>query len=388
MRAKSCFSTNLDSYRAGNKIGEELALIQPEVLFLFSSIHYEGSVELIEGIYDALGSEDAVLIGNSGDGFYEYSQTGEVGVSALGLNSEGKVNWHLVYESNVGETPFESSKRCLDRINEAFHPAIPSLYYLASDFRTDSCEVIRGLQERAFAPVVGGLAGDTNGFEQCFVYVNREVLTDCIAVLGVEGPISYEIRIAQRLHPVGRPGVITKGEGTNVHTIENIPAMDFLERELGKPLDVVDEGALVLELTNQDTDLENQVRSILLTPEEEGGGSIKLFGGLQEGDRVQTCVASPFDIIQDVKNIGESLTELSFEPVAGLIVSCAGRKKILAGNIENEVQDIVQNCRSLKALVGYPSFGEFGPVKTDKGYSRALFHNMTFILLLIGDLCE
>jgi len=39
MNTKSCFSVNMDPYSAGVEIGEQLADINPEVIFLFSSIH-------------------------------------------------------------------------------------------------------------------------------------------------------------------------------------------------------------------------------------------------------------------------------------------------------------------------------------------------------------
>ena len=112
---------------------------------------------------------------------------------------------------------------------------------------------------------------------------------------------------------------------------------------------------------------------------------VKLLGGVNLGNHAQVCLAYPDKIKQDVKDIANSLDTLSFKPVAALIVSCAGRKRVLAGNIENEVLDIVQSCPSIEGLIGYPSFGEFGPVKKGDGYSHALFHNMTFILLLIGE---
>ncbi|MCD4654169.1 hypothetical protein K8T06_09550, partial [bacterium] len=66
MKTRSCYSINLDPYRAGIEIGEKIVDIRPEVIFLFSSIHYNGSPELAEAIYDVLGSNKTILIGNTG----------------------------------------------------------------------------------------------------------------------------------------------------------------------------------------------------------------------------------------------------------------------------------------------------------------------------------
>ena len=385
MKAKSCFSTNMDPYRAGIEIGEELIEINPEIIFLFPTIHYKGSSELTEAIYDVLETDDTVLIGNTGDGFYEANKVAGVGVSALGINSGGSIKWLLAYESGVGESPFETTKHCISRLNKLCKPSKPAIYFLASDFRTDASQINSALQEKAMAPVVGGLAGDDYKFENCFVYANRKVLTDTIAILAMVGEFSYDISLAHNLQPVGKTGVITKTEGTTVRSIDNISAMTFMERELGKPFGVVDEGIITLKLMEQNDNVKYRIRSLLLTDDKAEDNGVKLFGGVEQGNQAQVCLASPDRIIQAVKDVADSLSSLSFEPIAAIIVSCAGRKKVLTENIKYEVEGLISGCQSIKALAGFPSFGEFGPIKGVDGYSQPLFHNMTFILLLIGE---
>lgn len=388
MKAKSCFSTNMDPYRAGTEIGEALAGLRPEVIFLFSTIHYDGSPELVEAIYDALGSDDTVLIGNTGDGFYERDKIADAGVSALGINTGGSASWYLASEPGVGTTPFEATSRCLARLHEACGSSDPSFYFLAADFRTDTSKIVSALRESARGPVIGGSAADDYSMKRCFVHANRQTLADSVAMLAVTGAIRFDIHVAHNLQPVGRAGEVTESESATVHAIDNIAAMDFIERELGKPLAVVDEGIMAFKLTEQGSRGEHRVLSLLLPDDEKKDSGVKLFGGVEQGNLVQVCLTPPDRMIQDVKDIGDSLGTLPFNPVAALIVSCAGRKKVLAGEIDNEVRDILHGCPSLEALSGFPSFGEFGPVKTVDGYSRPLFHNMTFILLLIGAMAE
>ena len=112
---------------------------------------------------------------------------------------------------------------------------------------------------------------------------------------------------------------------------------------------------------------------------------VKLFRVIKKGNYAQLCLAPPDKIIQDVKDISNSLDALPFKPVAALIISCAGRKRALSDDIESELREIIQDCQSLEGLAGFSSYGEFGPVKSNNGYSRPLFHNMTFILLLLGE---
>lgn len=385
MKAVSCFSTNMDPYRAGIELAEKLAAIQPEVVFLFSTIHYRGSAEMLEAIYDVLNSDKVILIGNTVDGFYELNKVADVGVSALGLNSEGAVRWYLQHETGIGESPFAVTEKCVNRLNEQFGKATPSLYFLTADFRTDSDKIVAALEKTATGPVVGGLAGDDYSMQECFVYANTEVLEDSIAILGMEGSFSFDISVANSLQPEGHAGIVTECRGTEVQSIDNIPAMDFIERELGKPLEVVDQGTIVLKLIEEENPSEHKITSVWLPGDRMMDNSIKLSGSTSQGRQVQVCLAPPEKILQDVRDIGNSLADLPFTPQAALIVSCAGRKKVLADDTGKEVLEVLQSCPSLEALVGFPSFGEFGPLKKSGGYSNPMSHNMTFILLLIGD---
>ncbi len=390
MKAKSFFSTQLDPYRAGMEIGEALADIEPEIIFLFPTIHYKGSPELTEALYDALdceagcGDKEPVLIGNTGDGFYELKRVAATGVSAMAINSGGAVKWHLAHESNLGNEPYLAAKQCVERLNRACGPNGPSLYYLATDFRTDSSSIIAALQENISVPLVGGAAGDNDTFQNCYVYANREVLTDSIALLAMEGIFRFDISIAHNLQPTGREGKITGRRGTTVHTMDNIPAMDFIQQELGKPLDNIDAGIITFKLKDKPDTLAHQIRSLLLPEDQSQQRAVKLLGGVQEGNIAQVCLAPADRIISDITDIVGQIHHLPFKPVAALIVSCAGRKRVLSDNIQFEVREIVKGCPSLKALAGFPSFGEFGPVKCEGVYSPPFFHNMTFILLLLG----
>ncbi len=385
MRARSCSTTKQDPYRAGVELAEQLVELDPEVIFLFSSIHYAGSAELLEGIHDVLERDDLILIGSTGDGFFERGLIADVGASALALNSGGAITWRLAYEVGVGAAPREAARRCMDRLKQTQAGPNTALYYLATDFRTDACEIISALDELADAPVVGGSAGDEGLLQSCFVYANREVQTDCIAILAMDGALPFDILVANELHPMGRPAVITQGEGTVVRTIDGIPAMDFIERELGKPLDALDQGVITLKLTEPGVSERHMIRSVLFPHDRADDHSVRLFGGIRRMKQAQVCLAPPEKLIQEVSQVGKRLANLDFDPLAALIVSCTGRKRVLGNKIERKIEDIFGKIPTLTAIAGFPSFGEFGPVPTAQGYSQTMFHNMTLIIIAFGD---
>lgn len=368
---------------AGLEIGKELSSINPEIIFIFSSIHYDGTPELTEAIYDTIGSGHTIIIGNTGDGFYEMSSVGNIGVSALAINTGGKVKWSIAHKTGIESQPYESTKECISELTRNKKLNGDELYFISSNFNTDSSEIVRALQETTNGKVVGGLASDDFKLKNSFIYANKQVLTDSVAILLIDGDIAFDIKVAHNMHPTGSQGIVTKSSGTLVDTIDNIPASDFIQQRLGKPLNIIDEGVIVFKLT-EDGKKDSRIRSLFM-PDKDNTNSVKLAGGIKDGNRVQLCHATPGEIISDVTKIAQSVKDLPFTPLAALIVSCAGRKRVLGDKISQEVSEIASNCPTIKAIAGYPSLGEIGPVRNSQGYSNTLFHNMTFIILLIGE---
>ncbi|MBN2161475.1 MAG: FIST C-terminal domain-containing protein [Pontiellaceae bacterium] len=384
MKTKSCYSTQSDPYRAGNEIGAGLAEIDPEVIFLFPSIHYRGSPELAEAIYDELNTDKAILIGSTGDGFFEKMYTGHVGVSALGINSGGKIRWHMAASTGVGSDPVRAAARCTEQLKLSLRTNEPKFYFLCSDFRTDTTQLVNALKSSIRPPLVGGSAADDFSFDRCYVYANREVREDCMALLAAEGDFEYEILVANEMQDLGRPGIITACHGTMVQTINERPANQFIEEETGQPLNSLNEGVLTIKLMNSKNE-EPHLRSMLLVGDSEHEGSILLFGGVDNGDVAQICHAPPERVLENFRQLAGSIKNLNFVPSAALLVSCAGRKRVLGESIREEVELLKKQNPEIQAIAGYPSYGEFGPIRQNGSYSATLFHNMTCIMLLIGE---
>ncbi len=385
MKAKSCYSRQLDPYRAGIEIGESLLPIDPEVIFLFSTIHYAGSPEICEAIYDVTGKESLVIIGCSGDGCFERHEVLSPGVTALALNSEGVNAWHVAVESGVKTQPASATRRCMSHLLKQCAPQEPGFCFLTTDFRCDTSEIVAALSTTSSIPVFGGSAGDDNQIESSFVYANHQILEDTIAMLGVTGPIQFDFRLAHNLVGIGRQGKVTAIEGTSVQRINGMSAMTFIEREIGKPLDGVDQGVVNFRVERKDGQGEHVIRSLLLPRGNSDDETVNLFSAIEVGDLVQVCLSPPEALIGDANKVASSLGDLTFTPLAAVVTTCAGRQVVLGGDVGVEVAKIVDAQPSIKALAGFPSFGEFAPVKIPLGNSASLFHNMTMVILLIGE---
>ncbi len=384
MRSQSASTALLDPYRAGLALGMELAPCQPEVVFLFCSAQYDNWDELLAGLYDGLGSTTVQVIGSTGDGFFETTRVSDLGACALGLNSGARVRWHLAAEAGVRDDPKGALRRALARTQQAMGTEQAQFYFLLSDFHTDATELEAVVRDEVSVPVVGGLAADDNGtMEICRLFANQQHMDDALVLLAVQGALDFQIHIGNSIAPVGRAGRVTGASGKSVTQIDGMSAADFVELETGKPILRSDQNSMALTVANASIEGERRLRG-MVQQHRASDGSLTLYGGVADGELVQVCMASPELLQAEVYRVAEVVRASGFAPCAGLLVSCAGRKNIMGGKVEFEVQAIEQAVPHPFALVGFPSLGEFGPLRHEGRYTRNLFHNMTYVLLLIG----
>ncbi|NRF69606.1 FIST C-terminal domain-containing protein [Aquincola sp. S2] len=384
MRSKSASSTNPDPYRAALAIGESLAEIAPEVVFLHTTVHYSDWHEFIEGLYDGLGHRDVRLVGASGDGIHEAGRTVDVGAAALGLNSGGQVRWHVAFARGVKNDPEATVRAALATLADKLGGRTPALYYFISDFDTDASRIETVLRDEVSVPVVGGMAGDDNDrMDHCSLFADGERLDDAVVMLAAEGALDFRVHIGNSIRPVGRPGRVQAAEGKVVHRIDGVDATEFVTRESGKPFLRADQGIVTLAVLNTAGPGEKRLRAVA-KDRGEAAGSLALHGGIHTDDDVQVCVSSPQDLLHEVQTLAAGAAADGFDPAAALVITCAGRKWLVGGNIRYEVDAVFGAFGRTLPLAGFASFGEIGPLRHDGQYTRNLFHNMTFVLLLIG----
>lgn len=383
MRAKSASTTLIDPYRAGLSLGRSLSEIEPEVVFLFVTLQYQAWDEFMDGLYDGLGDPAVRLVGTSGDGFYESSRVSDIGASALALNSGGRVRWHVESGTQVGAHPEGAVRQALASLRNRLEGRDPAFFYMVSDFYTDASRIEAVIHDEIDQPVVGGIAADDDSVANSgCVFIDRTVLRDSVVMLAADGPLAFQIHIANSIDPVGSPGVVDEAQGKTLHRIDSIEALAFLEREIGKPVLRSDQGIL-LTVLGADEPGEKRLRAVAQNVT-GGDGSLTLHGGIRTGERVQVCVADPTKFQDSVRELFAHALATGFDPAAALIVSCAGRKWLLGGQIDHEVQAIASAFGRDIPAAGFSSFGEIAPMLHEGRYTRNLFHNVTYVVMLIG----
>lgn len=363
-----------DAYRAGVYLGEQLAQLQPEVVFLFTSIDYGNNSDILSGLKDGLNQEHCIIIGNSGDGFYETHGVGEYGAAALALNSHGQVQWQLRIGYQVTQYPQQATRTALENHQQA------SLIFMVSDFHADASLIEEVIEHEVKTPIVGGFAADDQQWDQCALYTSQGVVNDCVVTLHAIGQLNFSIFIDNSISPIGQSGVIELAESNRIDRIAGMDAMRFIEHETGKPILRSDRGAISLTIAN-----DKNIKRLRAIKSDIGDNahSVFLYGGISVGQKVQVCIAQPDDLINEVYRLAQQADSQDFHPIAALIISCAGRKNLLGAKLHHEIAAITQQFQQIP-LIGFPSLGEIGPLRQETGYSANLFHNMTYVLVLIG----
>lgn len=389
MRALSATSTRLDAYEAGREIGEALAGIEPELVVLFASIHYD-LAELRDGLLDGLGRDDVLIFGGTGDGFFETASSSDIGVAALGLASGGAMRFFADIEGDLGADSRAAARRCAAAVKAAAGDAPIRLAMVLYDaLASPDNRVVEGINEVLDCPVFGGVTSDDRKMERSFVILNGEARADAVVVLGMCGDFEFALGVENGTCPVGEVGRVEAAEGNTLKRIEGLNALDFVADRLGKPADsftVQDIGVVNFQCSERPDMSDSLYRSFSKWHKEDG--ALETFGPVEVGQYVRVALVTSDELLAGIEGVLDSVDGVGggggFAPVAAFGISCAGRKWFLGPRFSEEIEAVRARHRDLP-IIGFPSLGEVSPRRRPDGsYSKNYFHNVSFVLALLG----
>lgn len=381
MKYRSASTKLADPYRAGLELGEKLANINPETLLVFYTVHYIDSIQdVVSGLQDVLG-EDVLICGGTGDGIYETAGASNHGISALAINGEGASQWKAVLVRDVKENSVKAAEDAARQVQAALNAPVTVAFALADGLKADGSRLVEGLRNAMQAPCFGGLAADDRRFERSSVFVGSESAEDALILLAASGRVPFHINAASGWNPVGDIGCVTRAEGPVLHEIDGRPAETFLKEQTGKTMGGMELAVLpIAEYTSEDCS-QFVLRSCSHIEE---NGPVTLFGRVSEGSQVRVCHAALEEILGGVETALAGVDRHDFEAQAAIIISCAGRKWLLAEAGQEEIDRTLRSLGTIP-LVGIPSYGEISPFRSREGvYSSAMFHNVTFVICVLG----
>ncbi|HOZ96033.1 MAG TPA: FIST N-terminal domain-containing protein [Niabella sp.] len=254
----------------------------------------------------------------------------------------------------------------------------PGFIISSADFRMSGEELIKGLTDAAGKETVimGGVAGDPADFSG-IIFTNDASSTRGILALVIDqDKVAINGLAVSGWKPVGTTKKITKSEGPWIFTIDNEPALNVIQRFLGKEVaaDYKMSGLIPSDL-GYPLQFERASGSILMRPLllfNPAEKSIMVGGDVNEGESFRFSLPPDFDAIDTVVNSTITVKEDTMPDADAMIVfSCIGRLGSFGPMISTEIEGLAATWK--KPMIGIFSLGEFG--KLDE--HRCEFHGTT-----------
>ncbi len=258
----------------------------------------------------------------------------------------------------------------------------PKLGILFSDGIAMNSETSLEIMNSVFygeIPVFGGAAGDSWSFTGTKQFYGNSVLESTSVYLIICGDFDFSFGTGTGWIPVGNFSIVNSSDKNVIKEIDNIRAIDFYRGLLGDgatpsiemPMAVYDQNNSFIYLR---TALENNIGE---------DGSITFLGNIPENYRVKLTVVDRNSILDGVITAVEN-AKMKFpsgnKPSIAICFSCTARRAVLGSRTDEECSIVKSRLDENTIICGFYTYGEFSPPEASM---KSIFHNETFVCLLI-----
>ena len=261
---------------------------------------------------------------------------------------------------------------------------------ISDGLNVNGSELLKGFQSvLGSIPIVGGLAGDGGAFVKTLQLFNDTISDNQVIAIGLYGnALITSTGALGGWKPYGPPRKVTKSEKNVVYEMDDKPALPLYRMYIGEafsrglpgtglkfPLAVIEEGKRDVE----------KIRTLLAI--DSKANSLTFAGNVEVGETVRLCQTNHGRLVEGagnaanlvMDNLGASKTN---QAGLALLVSCVGRKGVMAENVGDEVKLVQQILGPQTSVTGFYSYGELAPRPNT---TDSVLHNQT---MTIGYLSE
>ena len=234
-------------------------------------------------------------------------------------------------------------------------------------------------------PITGGLAGDGGAFSQTWVLDDQGASSNRLVCVGLYGQdLIFSHGSFGGWSPFGPARRVTRCDNNVLYELDGQPALEVYKRYLGEHAKDLPASGLLFPfaMLGKDHNELGLIRTILGVDEKTG--SLTLAGDIEQ-DGYLKLMHSNTDALVDGAEIAAKASHRdtsTIETGLALLVSCVGRKLVMGGRVDEEVESVAAVYGPKTTLAGFYSYGEISPYS---GEVACKLHNQTMTISYISE---
>jgi hypothetical protein len=379
-------SDEQEAAAAGRALGQQIAGrlgAIPDAVILFASPRYEFG-PLLESLHAAC--QPALLVGSSSSGEFTSSVNGEGLACAIALHAP-EMKLTAAMARGLSKDRVAAARSMAGQFQAGAHPqfAFRSALLFADALAGQMEEFIQELVigSGGSHQVFGGGAGGDASFDRRFVFLGREAIPDAAVALEIlsHKPLGFGVRHGWQ--PAGDALRVTASEGTELVSLNAIPAADVFEEHADTTGQVFDRVKPLPFFLHNILGVETGGGYKLRVPlAVNDGGSVGCATEVPEGATVHVMTVSKESAAgAAARSTRDAVAGLEgSKPAVGIFFDCVATRLRMGADFDFEL-DAVREALGGAPLAGCNSIGQFA--RGPQQFSG--FHNCTAVVCVIPE---
>jgi hypothetical protein len=234
-------------------------------------------------------------------------------------------------------------------------------------------------------PITGGLAGDGGAFAKTWVLDDAGLSDERLVCVGLYGDkLEFAHGSFGGWSPFGPARKVTRSENNVLYELDGESALDVYKKYLGEHAKGLPASGLLFPfaMLGSDHNEVGLIRTILAV--DEAAGSLTLAGDIDPNGYLKLMHASTDALVDGAEAAAQAAQKMQSNPNAGLalLVSCVGRKLVMGGRVDEEVEAVGDVFGQGATLAGFYSYGEISPFAPSVDCK---LHNQTMTITYLSE---
>ncbi|AYN68187.1 hypothetical protein D1013_12790 [Euzebyella marina] len=355
---------------------------EPDVVFLFVSLSYEGVEESLTEITKRY--PRAIIIGGTtvGEIIGREVVDGTIALAAVHFEST-KIQLYGVDLPAEADEIYATGKSFANDIDQS---NLKHLFILSDVQTLSASDLLKGLSDnlKGEIGVTGGLAGRSTYIDSNFIIENGELKRNRIVALGLYGDslqVNYNARGGWDSY--GVECLVTKSSNNRILEVDGRPALDFYKSRIPSNIfnDVDNEGFKYPIKVRNEQHTNPVIRALLSVDEDEK--SLIMSEEIPEGSYVRIMRGNIDRLIYGAETSAKTIIERNDnDHQLAILISCAGRRKVMGDLVSDEIVAVMDQFPEHTKSIGFYSYGEISPFY---GYKTTSLHNLTMCITTFSE---